>query len=95
MALPNGTGRTNGAAGAAGAGGQQYGSVSSMGTVGSMGHRLLPGGPNGPGGPGGHLDLQRVATGGSVNSKSEKRRSGFFGLGGKKDKSKGKVEEVS
>lgn len=34
---------------------------------------------------------------GSISSKSEKRRSGFFGLGGKKDKKQEKdhKEEVS
>jgi hypothetical protein len=37
-------------------------------------------------------ELQRIGTNGtmegSISSKSEKRRSGFFGLGGKKDKNK-------
>ena len=43
-------------------------------------------------------DLQRLQTGGSntvgsSSSKTEKRRSGFFGLGGKKDKDKDKKED--
>lgn len=46
-------------------------------------------------------ELQRIGTNGtmetgSVSSKGEKRRSGFFGLGGKKDKHKEKEkDEVS
>ena len=42
-------------------------------------------------------DLSRVGTNGtmngSVSSKGEKRRSGFFGLGGKKDKEKDKEDK--
>jgi len=41
-------------------------------------------------------DLARIGTNGtagSVSSRSEKRRSGFFGLGGKKDKDKEKLHE--
>ena len=51
--------------------------------------------------PNGHMraspnDLARIGTNGttgSVSSRSEKRRSGFFGLGGKKDKEKERIEK--
>lgn len=57
-------------------------------------HQMQMQPPNGHASPN---DLARIGTNGtadgSVSSRSEKRRSGFFGLGGKKDKEKDRLEK--